>query len=137
MLLAVLIAACLASCSQPSGPETYPATGTVTLDGAPIDDAVVVFYPRNTAANSMQAAQANTDAEGRFEMRTHIEKDVYREGIPPGDYDVTVTKLEVVHDMRRQPKNLLPRKYSSARTSKLSATVQPNNDNAFTFVLEK
>jgi hypothetical protein len=136
-LTVVFVAACLVSCSRPSGPDTYPATGTVTLEGTAVEDAVVVFYPRNVETDSMQAAQANTDTEGRFELSTHVERDVYKDGIRPGDYDVTVTKLEVVHDMRRRPKHLLPRKYSSPRTSKLSATVQPSSDNDFTFALEK
>jgi hypothetical protein len=109
----------------------------VTLNGTPVEDAVVVFHPRSGDSDSMLAAQANTDSEGRFEMRTHIEKDIYKDGLEPGDYDITVTKLEVVHDMRRQPKQLLPRKYTTSRTSKLSASVKPTDDNDFMLALEK
>ncbi len=85
----------------------------------------------------MLASQAITDAEGLFEMRTHLEKDNYKDGMQPGAYVVTVTKLELPRDMRRKPKNLLPKKYSLARTSNLTAHVTSTDDNHFEFSLEK
>ena len=69
-------------------------------------------------------------------MRTHIEKDQYKVGMQPGDYKVIVSKMEVVADMRRRPKNLLPRKYSAVATTNLTATVEPSSENDFEFELE-
>ena len=123
------------SWSKPAGPVTYRVTGTVTMKDAPVEGALVVFLPES-ADETARASQAVTDSEGRFAMRTHLGKDDYKDGMQPGSYGVTVTKLETVPDMRRQPKNLLPRKYSSPRTSNLAADVQPSDDNDFQFALD-
>ncbi len=123
------------SCSKPAGPVTYRVTGTVTMKGAPVEGAMVVFLPASED-ESARASQAISDSEGRFAMRTHLGKDNYKDGMPPGNYGVTVTKLETVPDMRRRPKNLLPRKYSSVQTSHLEAAVQPSDDNDFQFALD-
>ena len=132
-----LSALLLSSCGEQSGPTTFKVTGKVTMDGSPVPEAVVVLYPKNKSEDSMLASQAITDAEGLFEMRTHLEKDNYKDGMQPGAYVVTVTKLELPRDMRRKPKNLLPKKYSLARTSNLTAHVTSTDDNHFEFSLEK
>ena len=103
-----LSALLLSSCGEQPGPTTFKVTGKVTLDGSPVPEAVVVLFPKHKGEDSMLASQAITDAEGLFEMRTHLEKDNYKDGMQPGAYVVTVTKLELPRDMRRMPKNLLP-----------------------------
>lgn len=135
-LLAVAVVIVSLGCEQQTGPQTYPATGTVTLNGTPVADALVVFTPRNSDGQSALASQAQTDAEGRFEMRTYLGEDDYKVGIQPGEYVVTVTKLEVVQDMRRQPKHLLPRKYSLPATTDLVASVAEAAANDFELALE-
>ena len=97
LALSVLL---LSSCGEQSGPTTFKVTGKVTMDGSPVPEAVVVLHPKNKGEDSMLAFQAITDAEGLFEMRTHLEKDNYKEGMQPGAYMVTVTKLELPQDMR-------------------------------------
>ncbi len=134
LALSVLL---LSSCGEQSGPTTFKVTGKVTMDGSPVPEAVVVLHPKNKGEDSMLAFQAITDAEGLFEMRTHLEKDNYKNGMQPGAYVVTVTKLELPRDMRRKPRNLLPKKYSLARTSNLTAHVTSTDDNHFEFSLEK
>lgn len=112
------------ACSQPSGPETLPATGLVTLNGEPVAGALVVFTPKFAEESSGKlASQAETDDQGQFEMQTYLGGEDYKDGVEPGEYVVTVTKLEVVQDMRRQPKHLLPKKYSLPGTSDLTAVV--------------
>lgn len=130
-----LLGLALCSCSKSAGPVTYRVIGTVTMKGAPVEGAMVVFLP-GSADESARASQAITDNEGRFVMRTHLGKDNYKDGMPAGNYDVTVTKLETVPDMRRRPKNLLPRKYSSAHASNLAADVQASDENDFQFELD-
>ncbi len=130
-----LSAVLLSSCGEQSGPTTYQVTGKVTMDGSPVPEAVVVLYPRNKGEDSMLASKAVTDADGLFEMRTYLEKDNYKDGMQPGDYVVTVTKLELPQDMRQKPRNLLPRKYSLARTSNLTAHVTSTDENYFEFSL--
>ena len=120
-------------CSGPTGPDTVPATGTVTYEGSAVENAIVVFTPtgqRDTDQQSL-AAQAETDELGRFELSTYVGGEDYKPGIETGTYNVTVTKLEVVQDMRRKPKHLLPKKFSQPSTSGLSVEVTENGDNDF------
>ena len=97
----------------------------------------MVFLPKSAEDSSTLACQAETDSEGRFAMRTHLGAGRYQSGMQSGEYRVTVTKLEVVQDMRRTPRHLLPKKYRLANTTDLAASVEPNADNQFDFVLEK
>jgi hypothetical protein len=105
------------------------------MKGAPVAGAVVVFLP-DSEGQAALASQAITDDEGRFVIRTHVGKERYQEGMQPGNYGVTISKFDAVPDMTRRPKNLLPAKYNSVRTSNLSASVEPDADNSFTFQLE-
>ena len=134
LLVAALLLA--TACEKQTGPQTFPATGTITMSGAPVAEALVVFTPRDNQDGSVLASQAETDAEGNFAMRTYLGEDDYKAGIQPGEYVVTVTKLEVVQDMRTRPKHLLPKKYSLPATSDLVASVKPTESNVFDLELE-
>ena len=123
-------------CAQQAGPETFPASGTILMDGNPVPEATVVFNPKDSDGQSVLASQAETDENGRFELRTYLGEDDYKAGIQPGDYIVTVTKLEVVQDMRSKPKHLLPAKYSATKTSDLSVVVSSDGDNDFELTLK-
>jgi len=118
---------------------TAPVSGTVTLDGQPVDGASVAFSPKS---GDGQAAAAMTNSEGRFEMAN---------GAAPGSYGVTVTKTAAaaptVEDPRSRggdlsaadaeaiskmaeggedastPTDMLPAKYKSTDTSGLTAEV--------------
>jgi hypothetical protein len=66
--------------------STFPSvTGTVTLDGQPLDGAEVMFSPD---VGEGQVATGLTDSKGRFRMGTIKPGD----GVRPGKYHVTVTK---------------------------------------------
>ena len=56
-----------------------PVTGTVTLDGKPVDDVAVLFAP----AAKGPAASGTTDAGGKFQLMT-----VNDPGAVPGEYNV-------------------------------------------------
>ena len=114
----------MAGCNRQSGPETFSVTGTVTMNGTPVSEALVVFTPIDNDDQSVLAAQAETDTEGKFELRTYLGEDDYKAGIQPGEYAVTVTKLQVVQDMTRRPKHLLPQKFSLPKTTPLRASVK-------------
>ena len=124
----------LVGCETQTGPETVSVTGKVTQGGQAVDGAVVVFTPKGNAASKL-ASQAETDASGKFSLQTYLGGEDYKSGIEPGEYDVSITKLEVVQDMRKQPKNLLPKKYSQPKTSDLEATVTKDGENVFGFDL--
>lgn len=122
-----------AGCSnEPPGPPTYPLTGTVTLDGEPLEAADVVFSP--SPGSGGKAAQAMTDAEGKFEVSTHVGGGNYKVGVLPGSYGVTISKLESVGEresMGAPPKNLLPSEYDNPRDPKwtIEVSAEPKQAN--------
>lgn len=127
----------LTACGESSGPETFPATGVVTMDGSPVIGALVVFAPKDFDDTTKLAAQAETGSDGAFTLQTYLGGEDYKAGVESGEYVVTVTKLEVVQDMRSKPKHLLPQKYSMPGKTDLSATVKATGDNSFEFDLSK
>jgi len=64
-------------------------TGVVTMDGQPLEGAVVMFTPAGTAG---QVATGVTDSSGKFSMGT----DKQENGVRPGKYRVTITKTAEV-----------------------------------------
>jgi hypothetical protein len=106
-------------------PKTVPASGTVTLDGKPVDGAQVIFVPAGEGATG---AFGTTNASGHFSLRSYEEKD----GAIPGSYKVQVSKTIQRLD---GPKGSLdggdpvrfeygvPAKYTGAQTSGLTATI--------------
>ena len=119
-------------------------TGTVTLNGNPIDDAKVEFHgTTETGEGAKDVFTTRTDSSGKY-MMAGVGKNP---GIPPGLYKVVVTKYNV-KDEQLRPKegfdagqidamisdtgvgaksairNLLPKEYSSPATTKLSVTVE-------------
>ena len=77
-----LLAVALAGCGG-SSPKLYPATGTVTFDGKPVDGAQVTFVPQQGAP-----CLGTTDGAGKYTMTTRG-----KPGVPAGSYSVTVTKI--------------------------------------------
>src|SRR5436309_2229687 len=69
------------------GNKAVPVKGKVTLDGAPISLASVVFLPNREGSI---LAQAVTNQQGDFELTTYQPND----GALPGEYRVVVTKLD-------------------------------------------
>ncbi|MGB9689601.1 carboxypeptidase-like regulatory domain-containing protein [Thermogutta sp.] len=121
-------------------PQTAPVSGTVTLDGQPVDGATVVFVPTGTPA---YGAYAVTDAKGHFTLKSSETVS----GAVPGKYLVQVTKL-VTDSTKKQfvvaedvehaalasggsgpstevtaTRNVLPEKYANPKTSGIEVTV--------------
>ncbi len=67
--------------------DTVLVSGTVTLDGAPVEGARVVFAP--TSGGGV-AASGTTDASGRYKLTTRDPND----GALPGSYAVMISKTE-------------------------------------------
>lgn len=160
-----LLAAVSVGCG-PSAPKLYPASGTVTFEGKPVEGASVMFVPQAGPPSS-----GTTDASGKFTVMTKG-----KPGAPLGTYKVTVAKQsgggseaaapvmpqsqggepseeekqKMMQKQREQMEsqiaqmkagskatNLLPAKYSNPDGSDLSATV--TNDatkNVFEFALK-
>jgi len=117
---------------------TVEVSGVVTMNGAPIEGANVVFYPSGTD-DSRLASQATTDHEGHYRLQTHLGGGKFKSGIVPGQYVVTVSKLdtESIKTTYAPPKNLLPKKYADAKTSELKSDVAAGKANEFPFELKK
>jgi len=70
-LVLCAMAIAIGGCGR-GGPNYAPVSGTVTLDGKPYGDAVVVFLPKATPANPNpgRSSAGETDEQGRFDLKT-------------------------------------------------------------------
>jgi len=70
LILCALIA--MAAGCGGGGPNYAPVTGTLTLDGKPYGDGVVVFLPKATSTNPNpgRSSAGETDSKGHFVLKT-------------------------------------------------------------------
>lgn len=112
----------LTSCSSREPWElVYRVTGTLTYEGEPVSDALIVLVPNHSEFPTKVVPRAKTDEDGSFVVGTYRPDD----GAPAGDYKVVVTKYsfkESPNGPQRGP-NLLPDKYSRKDSSDLEITV--------------
>lgn len=106
--------------------STVPASGTVTLDGAPVDGARLTFMPNTGGPDKI--GYAVTDAQGQFEATTRGGAP----GLAVGSYRVLVEKLALPDGSPIPPdamaadvgaKNILPPLYANSDESPLSAAI--------------
>jgi hypothetical protein len=138
---------------------TFKVTGKVTMQGAPIADAVVTFSP----TESQPMALGRTNAAGEYTLTTYEGGD----GAAAGLFKVMVTKTTTAagaapapvagqHDTNaaanaqaqqhaasggtpaggKSTESLLPDRYGQPSTSGLEATVTEGGENKFDFALE-
>ena len=137
----------LSGCGKP-GIGAIPVSGSVTVNGKPMEGVLVQFMPESPGG---RAASGTTNAEGVFNLTT----EEYRDGAIPGMYKVAVTKREMEDDglsnitvdpndpasmdaiysqanTRTQTKsfNVIADKWGSTSTSNLSAEVVKGQDNS-------
>lgn len=137
--LALISTACLptllilaSGCGGSGRPNLVEATGTVKLDGKPIEQAMVSFMPDpETATDYKRPSIAVTDANGKFTLGTYDKTD----GAPKGKFIVVIQKREPVGKLpdnydEEQPEKfnvryrlVVPRKYSNPKTSGLRAEI--------------
>jgi hypothetical protein len=84
-LLFAAVALAVAGCG---GDGKVSVSGVVTLDGQPVEGAVVTFIP--VEKNQGQFAHGTTDKDGAFQLSTTKPND----GAFPGEYKVTVVYAE-------------------------------------------
>lgn len=80
-VVVLALAPLLAGCG--GGPRPVKVSGTLTLDGKPVEGVTVQFVPTGGAG---RPAAALTRADGGFDLTTHENGD----GALPGDYKVVV-----------------------------------------------
>lgn len=131
------------------GTPRYPASGTVTLEGAPIEGAVVAF----TRDDGQATAVAMTDEMGHFQLNVPPG----RKGVPVGKYKVTIRKSTVAVDLKEPttfeemerdhkagktsepppaPKLGVPARYGDPATSQISEEIKPTGKNEFVIELK-
>ncbi len=74
----------LAGCGGSDRPDTYPVTGTLTLNGKPVEGAEISFYGEGAA----RVAGGRTNADGKYSLTTFETND----GAVAGDHVVTIVK---------------------------------------------
>ena len=126
--LALLSLVALSIGCGPPALKLVPVSGVVTVDGKPIEGAAVMFSPEAGG----RPAVGLTDAMGHFQLTTLKAND----GALVGSHLVTVTKLETTGveaddeglstPLTSEVKQIwhVPKKYSSTKTSGLTAEVK-------------
>lgn len=135
-LAGVLIASMLAGCSRyredewsRQWPSRFPTGGVVTLDGAPVAEAVVTLsITRPDRDNKAFTAVGMTDLQGRFVLRTFRPGD----GAVEGKHAVTISKSSME---KGTLVNEIPSRFARVETSGLTAEVTAKTPNEFRFDL--
>jgi hypothetical protein len=154
-LLTVLLTPCLVGCGEGASarPTLYPVTGTVTLNGVPVEGANVTF----ACEKAPRSATGVTDATGKFSLTSYDTND----GAIAGDHVVTISKVAAqaqgatiseanAKEMmaknigamssgktsEMKPEMVLPEKYADAKTSGEKRTVSATEANDFKFDLK-
>src|ERR1700704_4849510 len=96
-------------------PRRVVVSGTVTLDGVPLDRAYILLRP----VTHMKISQpiVGTDAAGKFRL-----------GAMPGSYVVLVW-----NEATNSPSHVTPKRYGDDSMSGLTAQVTPDGPNVFNF----
>lgn len=141
-LLGFLIIAVFAGCGGVDRPPTAPVSGTVMVDGEPVEGAAVMFVPEKGG----RPATGTTDAQGHFTLRTFEEGD----GAVLGKHQVAITLAKstggpealeggVMGEITSgavKTEWIVPRKYGDPKSSGLTKTVVEGEENTFTFDLK-
>jgi len=148
VILALLVPLFIVSgCSGNSGPRVYLVTGKVTLDGAPLPEANIIFSPVSQSGTALSAS-GRTNADGVYLIQTTTGKP--EGGTTPGDYKVCILKTKQLWDGKSylpnpggepiknsRAVNMLPPIYTQANTTPFQATVTTDKDkNVFNFDLK-
>lgn len=115
----------LAGCGKPAdGPPTIPATGRATFDTKPAAGALLLFHTQGSP--SALPSRAAVGPDGRFSVSTNGADD----GLPKGDYVVTVEWRAGADENGAARPSVVPDKYTRKESSPLRATVRRGADGA-------
>ena len=117
-----LLIGAISGCSESLElPKTFPVGGRVTYNGEPVPKGTVTFQP-----DQGQSAVGEIQSDGSYHLTTFAQGD----GALPGHHRVFIvantadpTKMPGSSPGWTPPKELVPKKYNSAETSGLEATV--------------
>ncbi|MDR0335873.1 MAG: carboxypeptidase-like regulatory domain-containing protein [Planctomycetaceae bacterium] len=123
-------------CQQSVYIPTEMVEGIVTLDGVPVADAEITFYPVQFGVG--ESAMGRTDANGVYNLSSMKGKP--KKGTLPADYNITVSKY-VTKELEKpyfdpaqdavikfESNEMIPLVYTDVETSPLTATVVKGNN---------
>ncbi len=90
----ILLSAIMLSVAGCGGSNLTPVTGTVTLDGKPVANAVVTFVPDGAGVT----CAGSTDSNGKYTLGCQ-----HGAGAPAGAYSVKIKNREVAKEAGRNP----------------------------------
>lgn len=114
------------------GHGTASVAGVVLYKGQPVEGATVIFHPQGADATA-KPAQGKSGSGGKFTTATYFGPTEQAAGAMPGEYKVTVTKIDEpvgIFDPHKDPppKNHLPKKYMTPQESPLKVTIKPGSN---------
>ena len=120
-------------------PKVFPASGTITLDGNPLEGATIIYHSQ---AHNI-SAQGISDANGKYVLTSFNQDD----GAAEGEHKVVVSKFayeekKTKYDSAEEksvaliPKDLLPKRYATPDTTPLTASVSSSGPNNATLELK-
>jgi hypothetical protein len=116
-----------------SGAGKFAVRGKLQYeDGSPLTD-LAGFEITFTSEALAKGSRGDIQADGSFEMSTTGDND----GVIPGEYKVTVSQPHVEPGRPETRNPFVELIYEDPAKTPLHATVQANNDNFFTFKLER
>lgn len=121
----------LTGCSGKSNdlPDLSKVTGQITLDGKPLQDAIIDFYPQGAQQKKQsRASTAATDEEGKYSLMYNNDT----AGAILGDHMVRISKTEGGAEVAGP--EILPKKYNEKTI--LKATVTKEGPNTINFDLK-
>ncbi len=122
--LCLLLGIIILICGCGSGPKLVQVTGTITLDGKPLENASVHF----TFSDQPRPAAGRTDASGKYVLSYSN-----RPGAPLGSCKVTISKQgRVAGEDRNQ--ELIPSRYNS--NTQLQFEITKKGPNEFSLDLD-
>lgn len=124
--------------------KTEAVTGTVTLDGQPLQGALVRFSPKTSGVGT--PGSAITDAQGKYVLQTPL--GAANAGTSAGEYVVMLNKTITKPTGKKtkdsygdeqevtELENILPATYDAPAKTPFSATVEKGKSNVFDFDLK-
>ena len=121
--------------------EFVPVSGSVELEGKPLEGATVTFHCKEK--DSYSVGQTNANGEFKLATSTH-------EGAVPGEHMIMVSKMVLEEHMNTPPgkpkpegpdpkgrfRSVVPPKYSDFNKSGLSEKVTESGPNNFKLILK-
>ena len=131
-VLLAAVAAGMSGCSDVGGAGRVPVTGNIKLDGKPLAGASVTFI--GTGTTPSLGGVGITDQAGNFSV-SHFRAG---EGLEPGEYKVTVSKLVLSDGSPIPPgtlsiaelstREMVPRRYNDFNNTMLQAKVKEGGE---------